>query len=103
MLSFLNFILGIITVPTAIIYAVKLVKRKQRQKSLDMEDTEIPHKMCVLYGEVIDITEHKESGMSRIEVRDKNGITQYGFSSVSVKRLEALYSGRGYVQVPVMK
>lgn len=58
--------------------------------------------MRLLSGEVIDIYEDRETGLSVIAIRDKDGITQYGFSKLPVKDLEMLYSGKGCVQVPVM-
>lgn len=56
----------------------------------------------MLSGEVIDIYEDNDTGLSVIAVRDKDGITQYGFSKLPAKDLEMLYSGKGCVQVPVM-
>lgn len=58
--------------------------------------------MRLLSGEVIDVYDDKETGLSVIAIRDKDGITQYGFSRLPVKELETLYAGKGCVQVPVM-
>lgn len=58
--------------------------------------------MRLLSGEVIDVYDDKETGLSVIAIRDKDGITQYGFSRLPVKELETLYVGKGCIQVPVM-
>ena len=50
--------------------------------------------MRLLSGEVIDVYDDKETGLSVIAIRDKDGITQYGFSRLPVKELETLYVGK---------
>ena len=55
--------------------------------------------MRLLSGEVIDVYDDEETGLSVIAIRDKDGITQYGFSRLPVKELETLYAeiGRAHV------
>lgn len=54
-----------------------------------------------LYGEVIDITRDEETGLSCITVKNNKGQTETGVSKLTVQELEALYSGKGYIQIPV--
>lgn len=76
--------------------------KKQDAKLPDIKDTEIVNNMENLYGEVIGIAFDKNVGLSKIAVKDVKGKTCYGFSTVPIEQLNALYAGKGYVQIPVI-
>lgn len=99
MMNTLNIIIGFITLIGISVYVFKLVKEhKDREK-----DISIFCNTDNLCGEVIDVAFDKNTGLSRIEVRDASGTSQFGFSRVPAKQLEMLYAGKGYVQIPIIK
>lgn len=61
-----------------------------------------PSVVSTLYGELIDIKVDEQTGLSVITVKDNKGQFCYGMSRLSVSELENLYSGKGYVQIPII-
>lgn len=61
-----------------------------------------PKGICTIRGEVVHIEDDRDTGMSRITVRDSEGTVTYGYSGISAKELNALYSGKGMVSIPVI-
>lgn len=55
--------------------------------------------IAVLSGELVDAAYDRETGFTRVEVRDACGITQTGFSTLPEKEINALYAGKGFVQI----
>lgn len=109
MLEALNIIVGLMTLTGIAIYAAVLLKRKHDEKELSEKNAVVTYGMGVLEGEVVDIIRDNEKclmvcpdGCSRITVVDRKGNIRYGYSRLSVKELEMLYLGKGYVQVPVI-
>lgn len=55
--------------------------------------------ITVLAGELVDMAYDRETGLTRIEVRDSSGMTQTGFSTLTINQMESLYAGKGWVQI----
>ncbi len=77
------------------LFLVISIRKERRQKN-----RRLPHNMEYVYGEVVDIVPDK-SGLSRIVIRERNGNLVYSLSEISVPKLETLYMGKGFVQIPV--
>lgn len=58
--------------------------------------------MTVLSGKVMEITKDNESGLSRITMKNLDGQICYGFSTLSVSELIAIYSDLEYTEIPVI-
>lgn len=59
--------------------------------------------ITTLCGEFISAAYDRETGLTRVEVRDTDGVTQTGFSKLSAKELETLYAGKGWSQIVTQK
>lgn len=57
----------------------------------------------VLHGIVTEITLDHETGLTKISVKDSHGRIRYGFSSIPPARLEQVYMGKGWMQVPILR
>lgn len=75
------------------------VKKKKQDNSPKNKGSGI----TVLCGEFIGAAYDRETGLTRVEVRDTNGVTQTGFSKLSAKELETLYAGKGWSQIVTQK
>lgn len=84
------------------VYGIVKYSQKRDAKQPDTKDVEVTDTVENLYGEVIGIAFDKDSGLSKIAVKDSKGKTRYGFSTVSIDQLNTLYAGKGYVQIPVI-
>lgn len=102
--SMTNIIIGIgaTAVVFGTVYGIVKYSQKRDAKVFNETNAEITDKVENLYGEVIGIAFDKNSGMSKITVKDNKGKIRHGFSTVSVNQLNTLYSGKGYVQIPVI-
>lgn len=77
-----------------------LVGKKQKQDNIPKNKGSGIATLC---GEFISASYDRETGLTRVEVRDTNGVTQTGFSKLSAKELKTLYAGRGWVQIVTQK
>lgn len=101
MLGYLNTLIGIVSVTVVVILILK--KCKERKKRTVYEtNADGTYTMGVISGEVMTIEFCEDTGLSKITVRDTKGKINYGFSKISVKELNMLYAGKGYVQIPII-
>lgn len=80
-----------------------LVAFMSRKRGHDEEIEQNKGGMVVLAGELVDMAYDKEKGLTRVDVRDSKGVTQTGFSTLSVGQLASLYAGKGWVQIPTCR
>ena len=80
-----------------------LVAFMSRKRGHDEEIEQNKGGMVVLAGELVDMAYDKEKGLTRVDVRDSKGVTQTGFSTLSVGQLAPLYAGKGWVQIPTCR
>ena len=87
-----------------IAYVAFVVKKHMIHGSVPIDENgaEITYEISTLYGEVEDIVMDSTNGLSRITVVDTKGKVVYGFSKLSVKELEMLYTGKGNIEIPVL-
>lgn len=96
MLEFLNDTLGVIIIIVLFVYGYKWLRGRHYAKAPDGTS----EKIGILCGEIQDITE--ENGRSRIEVINPKGEEKTGYTHLTIKELESLYVGKGYVEIPVV-
>lgn len=96
MLEFLNDALGVIIVVVLLVHGYRWLQGRHYAKAPD----NISEKLGFLCGEIQDIAE--ENGFSRVEVMNPEGEEKTGYTHLTIKELESLYVGKGYVEIPVV-
>lgn len=90
------FFVAMVLIGTMIMAAVK--------KEMDNEREPVLTDSPLLEGEFLSAKEDSlGSGLSRVFVKKKNGMTVYGFSSFSVDELNYLYKGKEDAKIPLVK
>lgn len=96
MLEFLNDPLGVVIVVVLLVHGYRWLRGRNYAKA----PGDISEKIGLLYGEIQDIEE--KDGLSRVEVINPEGEEKTGYTHLTIKELESLYAGKGYVEIPVV-